>query len=292
LLHTLLIIMVFQPEERELELQLEARESMVSDGDGATSPQTKKRRRVAAIVAGVAAVLAVCGIGAVGSSRSSGMQVVQDEPALIEAIDLTAPCNLAIKGFTPVINDKLSSLQDPDKDAVDVTIDGPEITIICKAKTYLIFKVEEVTGLSSGRVAASCDDADLKINKVSAEASAKITFSESLVFTFEVKEKGSFCHVPHSFSQKITVTVSDLSVSTDVSMGLKQGIHTTVTSASISNLKIDYDADKSGIECDGTCDKDSSFVVEGIRAGIQAKITGVIESNVNDALAYAMPMTV
>jgi len=301
--------MQFQREERELELQVEGRESMVSDEEqNSGSKAWPLRQRAAVLVAGLATVLVVATLAF--AFGTTGMQGVAPEPAMMEAINVLAPCKAAVNTFTPVINDALSDLKSTYKNVISVKKDGPAITIGCKARTHLQFDLQQIEGLNSGVATASCDQASATLTGnppsfdthslkcylfciPNIDATAGITFEKPLVFTMKLKESASFCHVPKSYKQTVTLTISGLDVSTDVAVALSQGKKTKVTAASISDLKVKWEASDSGFRCKGSsCDAGSSWVEAALRRAITNSLTETIESSVNYQLEQKMPMPV
>lgn len=288
--------MEFQREERELELQVEGRESMVSDEEqNSGSKAWLLRQRAVVLVAGLAGLSTVLVVATLAAAfGTTGMQAVAPKPAMMEAINVLAPCKAAVKTFIPVINDALSDLKSTYKNVISVKKDGPAITIGCKARTHLQFDVQQIEGLNSGVATASCDQASATLTgKANVDATAGITFEKPLVFTMKLKESASFCHVPKSYKQTVTLTISGLDVSTDVAVALSQGKKTKVTAASISDLKVKWEASDSGFRCKGSsCDAGSSWVEAALRRAITNSLTETIESSVNYQLEQKMPMPV
>lgn len=242
------------------------------------------------IAAGVAHNAALQADGALQSDLQS-----DGKSNVLQDIDMTGTCEVVFAGAQKVINDKLAKLPDPANPNTKISFDGPEMKIMhCEAKTKVSIAVEEITGLSSMKVALGCEDATVSVTmKASVDADVAITFSEPLVVTLKADEQASLCHVPKNEAQQFTFTIDALSTSADLSATGAQGVRTKLTSASMSNLKIH--ASRFAVDCKGKgCDeaKQGGPWMKELKTEVTGKVSEAIENTINKMLASEMPMTV
>lgn len=234
-------------------------------------------------------------VAALGFSAYAPHKAYEGAPAALQLFHVTQQCEAATTSGVATINAVLAELPDPAKPDAKMVINGPEVKVVCKARTFLIFDVTKIKGLSSGSAAAVCEDATLSASgKVTGQLAANISFAEPISVSLKLKEKGSFCHVPHSYRQTVDLSISGLSISSEFLFSEHNLPRPTVTSASLRFLKIRWD--KVSLECEGQgCpgreerqDREWARVI--VETGLSNHIEGMINAQLADMVPYKVPL--